>query len=110
MDYFNISDKEQKKMEKLFSEWIDWFANYASLDMDEQIYVDEQGKTFTVSDYIRDIKTVFGFQSPCKEYFTGAFAMGGKDAVMAVIRANAPLVLRDCDPYNINNGNPVKSA
>ena len=100
IDYESLSSKDRKELTELFSKWLDWFLEMAGIKSDTVILTDLDCKEFTVSDYARDIRETFGFLNPCKELLSGAYAKGGKEAALQVLRASAPLVIIDC---NINN-------
>ncbi len=90
-DFSNISAKEKDSMMRIFAQWIDWFIGENKIDETQGIYEDG-GKTYTVADYVREVKKAFAFQSACKEYLSGAVVEGGIEAALNVMSASAPLV------------------
>lgn len=94
MDYLNINDNDKKELETIFSKWFDWFINKTNVNPTDEVYTDESGKTYTVSDFMAGVKAVFGFQSPCKEYLTAAFEREGREAVLEFMERMMPLVIR----------------
>ncbi len=93
IDYTKITAGQELQLREIFSEWIDWFFEYSNIPTDTVIFIDDKSNFFNIRDYIAGVKNIFGFQSPCKEYLSVAYAMGGKKLVGKVLTATAPLVI-----------------
>ncbi len=93
MDYFSISDNEEKELNKMFNEWIDWFLTEFEIDRTKVIGNNGKGTEYTVDDYVQSIKDTFGYQSPCKQYLSAAYVSGGPNAVYDLMESTALLVI-----------------
>ena len=92
-NYFEISSESEQKLSDLFCCWIDWFMDEIHLPLETPVYIDAVDKTFTVRDYIREVKEHFGFQNICKQRLSLAYVSGGRTRVLRFLTLTAPVVI-----------------
>ncbi len=84
-----------------FTSWIEHFLNDIHLSLDVPVYIDETEKTFTVRDYISEIKDKTGIHESCRERLITEYLKSGRVGVLSVLTVTAPLVISQIIPLQV---------
>ena len=93
INYSELTKEERNEKSLYFSEWKDWFIEHNGFSRKEEVYINERGDVYTLSDYFKAIEKVFAYQAPIRIQIGMASSIGGKDMIRSVIYNTAPLVL-----------------